>query len=61
MPKYRVTLYYHGSATYDVEADNETAACAEAKRLNDLEPEAEFREKLILDLDDWMVEEDKEE
>ena len=61
MPRYRVGLYYHGSATYDVDAADETAACAEAKRLNDLEPQEMFREKLILDLSDWAVSEDKEE
>ena len=37
MPKYRVNLFYHGSAAYDVEVADEEAALEEAKRLNNLE------------------------
>lgn len=61
MPKYRVILYYHGSATYDVETADEGSAIEEAKRLNDLELEHDFRERLNLDFTDAMVEEDQEE
>lgn len=60
MPKYRVNLFYHGSATYDVEAADEGSAIEEAKRLNELEPEEEFRERLNLDFTDSDVYEDKE-
>jgi len=60
MPKYRVILYYHGSSSYDVEAADEDAALEEAKRLNNLESEEEFRERLNLDFTDDSVYEDKE-
>jgi hypothetical protein len=61
MPTYRVNLFYHGSAAYDIEAADEEAAIEEAKRLNNMEPEAEFRERLNLDFTDSDVYEDKEE
>ena len=61
MPKYRVNLIYHGSASYDVEAADEEAAIEEAKRLNNLESEEEFRERLNLDYTDSDVYEDKED
>ena len=60
MPKYRVNLFYHGSASYDLEAEDEDSAIEEAKRLNNLEPEEEFRERLNLDFSDADVYEDKE-
>ena len=60
MPKYRVNLFYHGSAAYDVEAADEDAALEEAKRLHELETEEEFRERLNLDFTDDDVYEDKE-
>ena len=60
MPKYRVNLFYHGSAAYDVEAADECSAIEEAKRLNNLEPEEEFRERLNLDFSDADAYEDKE-
>lgn len=61
MPKYWVNLFYHGSAAYDVEAADQDAAVAEAKRLNSEESEEEFRERLNLDFTDYDVGELKEE
>mgnify|MGYP001583740864 CR=1 FL=1 len=60
MPKYRVIFYYHGSASYDVEAEVDYLAVQEAHLLNNLESEKEFRERLTLDFTDARVEEDKE-
>ena len=60
MPKYRVNLFYHGSASYDVEAADEDAAVVEAKRLRDEESEEEFQERLNLDLTDHDVYEGEE-
>jgi len=61
MPKYRVNLFYHASAAYDVEAADDEAAVEGAKRLNNLESEEEFRERLNLDFTDADVYEDKED
>jgi hypothetical protein len=61
MRKYRVNLFFHAAATYDVEAADEDAAVAEAKRLKELESEEEFRERLNLDFTDDDVYEDKGE
>jgi hypothetical protein len=61
MPKYWVNLFYHASAAYDVEAADEDAAVAEAKRLNELEPEAQFRERLNMEFTDYDVGELKED
>jgi hypothetical protein len=61
MPKYRVNLFYHGSASYDVEAADKGSALGEARRLNALQPEKEFRERLILDYVDADVYEEKED
>lgn len=61
MPKYRVNLFYHGSASYDVEAGDEDAALKEAKRLKDVESDEEFMWRLNLNLTDADVYEDKEE
>jgi hypothetical protein len=61
MPKYCVNLFYHGSASYDVEADDEDAAVVEAKRLNNLESQEEFQERLNLDFTDDDVYEVKED
>jgi hypothetical protein len=52
MPKYRVNLFYNGSASYTVEAADEDDALEEAKRLNAFEPEEAFRERLNLDYTD---------
>ena len=61
MPKYRVNLFYHGSASYDVEAADEDAALEEAKRIELSESEEEFHKRLILDFSDSDVYEDKED
>jgi hypothetical protein len=61
MPKYRVNLFYHGSADYVVEAADECSAVEEAKRLGNLESEEEFRERLNLDFSDADVYEEKED
>ena len=61
MPKYRVIRYYHGSATYEVEAANEGAALEEADDQRQEESAEEFfRNRLILDFTDSNIEEDKE-
>lgn len=61
MPKYRVNLFYHGSASYDVEAADEFSAIEEAKRINELESDEEFKERLNLDFSDADAYEDKED
>ena len=59
MPKYRVNLFYHGSASYDVEAEAEHSAIEEAKRLKDAESaELFFEDRLNLDFTDADVYED---
>ena len=55
MPKYQVIFYYHGSVSYNVEADVDYMAVQEAHLLNNLEPEAEFRERLHLEFSDVDV------
>ena len=61
MPKYRVNLFYHASASYEVEAADEDSALEEAKRVENSESEHEFHERLILDFSDSDVYEDKED
>ena len=61
MPRYRVNLFYHGSADYQVEAADECAAIEEAKRLNDLESDEEFKERITLEFSDADAYEDKED
>ena len=61
MPRYRVNLFYHGSADYQVEASDEDSAIEEAKRLNDLESDEEFKERIILEFSDADAYEDKED
>jgi hypothetical protein len=61
MPRYEVNLFYHGSASYEVEAADEDAAVVEAKRLNNLESQEEFQERLNLDFTDDDVYEVKED
>ena len=59
MPKYRVNLFYHGSASYDVEAEDAHSAIEEAKRLKDAESaELFFEDRLNLDFTDADVYED---
>ena len=61
MTKYTVTLFFHASADYEVEAADEAAAMEEALRLNCLESESELIEHLNLDFTDadiYEVEED---
>ena len=59
MPRYRVNLCYHGSADYQLEAADEDSAIEEAKRLNELESEEDFRGRLNLDFTDADVYEDE--
>jgi hypothetical protein len=61
MPKYRVNLFYHGSADYQVEAADVEAAVAEARRVKELEPEEEFRERITLIFSSADVYEEKED
>jgi hypothetical protein len=61
MPKYRVNLFYHASASYDVEMVDEESAIEEAHRLAQLDSPEEFYERLNLDFTDSDVYEDKEE
>ena len=61
MAKYRVNLFYHLSAAYDVEAADEDAALEEAQRLSNLESEEEFNERSNRDYSDADVYEDKEQ
>jgi hypothetical protein len=61
MPKYRVNLFYHASASYDVETPDEDSALEEARRLEQLDSPQEFYERLNLDYEDSDVYEDKEE
>lgn len=61
MVKYRVNLFYHASADYQVEAADEDSAIEEAKRLNDLESDEEFKERITLGFSDADAYEDKEE
>ena len=62
MPKYRVIRYYHGSATYEVEAANEGAALEAVETQLQAESDEEFfRNRLILDFTDSNIEEDKED
>ncbi len=61
MPKSRVNMFYHGSASYDVEAADADAAVDEAWRLKDVESQEEFEERFNLDYTgDYDVYEDKE-
>ena len=61
MPKYRVNLFYTGSADYEVEAADEDSAIEEAKRLNELESDEEFNERITLEFSDADAYEDKED
>jgi hypothetical protein len=62
MPKYQVTLFYHASASYDVEAADEGAALEEVDHQRQEESSEEFfRDRLILDYTDSNIEEDKED
>ena len=61
MPKYRVNLFYHASADYQVEAADEDSAIEEAKRIEASESEEEFQKRLNLDFSDADAHEDKED
>jgi hypothetical protein len=63
MPKYDVVLFYHASATYTVEAEDEDAAVWEAKRLDIDETEEQFHERLNIEIidDDYQVYEAQED
>lgn len=63
MPKYDVVLFYHASATYTVEAEDEEAALEAARLQAGGEPEEQLMERLVLDLEygDEQVDETEEE
>ena len=58
MPKYRVNLIYHGSASYEVEAEDECEAVEKARlEQGEEDNEAFFASRLNLDEVDNDVEE----
>ena len=50
MPKYNVVLFYHASATFQVEAEDEDKAVELARWLSDNELDKEFYKRLKLEL-----------